>query len=77
MESLVTINTKVGEVILGTLQPLTVPTDDAGSACRGAMNMRIAKLSMDAQDKTRFEIQGKSSIKYHLKAGHSSEAKRW
>lgn len=41
------------------------------------MNMRIAKLSMDAQDKTRFEIHGKSSIKYHLKANHIVEAKRW
>ncbi|MCJ1405829.1 hypothetical protein MMC11_009059, partial [Xylographa trunciseda] len=51
--------------------------DDAGSACRGAMNMKIAKLSMDAQDKSRFEIEGKSSIKYHLKANHTVEAKRW
>ena len=39
--------------------------------------MRIAKLSMDAQDKTRFEIEGKSSVKYHLKANHTVEAKRW
>ncbi|PGH16926.1 hypothetical protein AJ80_04994 [Polytolypa hystricis UAMH7299] len=51
--------------------------DDAGSACRGAINMRIAKLHMDPQDKTRFEIQGKSSVKYHLKANHVVEAKRW
>ncbi|PGG98796.1 hypothetical protein GX51_06592 [Blastomyces parvus] len=51
--------------------------DDAGSACRGAINMRIASLHMDAQDKTRFEIQGKSSVKYHLKANHVVEAKRW
>ncbi|KAJ9661900.1 hypothetical protein H2198_001652 [Neophaeococcomyces mojaviensis] len=51
--------------------------DDAGSACRGAINMRIAALHMDAQDKTRFEIQGKSSVKYHLKANHVVEAKRW
>ena len=51
--------------------------DDAGSACRGAINMRIAKLHMDAQDKTRFEIHGKSSVKYHLKANHVVEAKRW
>ena len=51
--------------------------DDAGSACRGAMNMRIAKLSMDSSDKTKFEILGKSSIKYHLRANHSVEAKRW
>ncbi|KAJ5180785.1 ATP12 ATPase F1F0-assembly protein [Penicillium capsulatum] len=51
--------------------------DDAGSACRGAINMKIARLSMDAQDKTRFEIHGKSSVKYHLKANHVVEAKRW
>ncbi len=51
--------------------------DDAGSACRGAINMRIAKLHMDPQDKTRFEIHGKSSVKYHLKANHVVEAKRW
>ena len=51
--------------------------DDAGSACRGAINMRIAKLRMDPQDKSRFEIHGKSSVKYHLKANHVVEAKRW
>lgn len=39
--------------------------------------MRIAKLFMDPQDKTRFEILGKSSVKYHLKANHIVEAKRW
>jgi len=39
--------------------------------------MRIAKLYMDPQDRTRFEIQGKSSVKYHLKANHIVEAKRW
>jgi hypothetical protein len=51
--------------------------DDTGSACRGAINMRIGKLYMDPQDKQRFEIQGKSSVKYHLKANHQVEAKRW
>ncbi|KZF24131.1 hypothetical protein L228DRAFT_90195 [Xylona heveae TC161] len=39
--------------------------------------MRIARLYMDPQDKLRFEIQGKSSVKYHLKANHVVEAKRW
>lgn len=59
-------------------QPLlTSSIDDAGSACRGAINMKIARLNMDAQDKTRFEIHGKSSVKYHLKANHVVEAKRW
>lgn len=51
--------------------------DDAGSACRGAINMRIAKLSMDPAEKTKFDILGKSSVKYHLKANHEVEAKRW
>lgn len=32
---------------------------------------------MDPQDKLRFEIHGKSSVKYHLKANHQVEAKRW
>lgn len=52
-------------------------TDDIGSACRGAINMRIARLHMDPQDKQRFEILGKNSVKYHLKANHVVEAKRW
>lgn len=39
--------------------------------------MKIATLHMDPQDKTRFEIHGKSSVKYHLKANHQVEAKRW
>lgn len=51
--------------------------DDAGSACRGAINMRIAKLNMDPTEKTKFDILGKSSVKYHLKANHEVEAKRW
>ncbi|KAI7215563.1 hypothetical protein KC333_g5391 [Hortaea werneckii] len=51
--------------------------DDAGSACRGAINMRIARLHMDPKDKLSFEIHGKSSVKYNLKANHQVEAKRW
>ncbi|KAL2181086.1 Oxysterol-binding protein-domain-containing protein [Thermothelomyces heterothallicus CBS 202.75] len=51
--------------------------DDAGSACRGAINMRIAKLHMSPDEKTKFEIHGKSSVKYILKANHEVEAKRW
>jgi len=51
--------------------------DDAGSACRGAINMRIAKLNMDPTEKTKFEIIGKSSVKYSLRANHEVEAKRW
>lgn len=56
---------------------LTIRLDDAGSACRGAINMRIAQLHMDPKDKLLFEIEGKSSVRYHLKANHQVEAKRW
>ncbi|RKF72996.1 Oxysterol-binding protein-like protein 1 [Golovinomyces cichoracearum] len=51
--------------------------EDAGSACRGAINMKIAKLHMDPTEKTRFDLLGKSSVKYNLKANHEVEAKRW
>ncbi|KAI9903661.1 hypothetical protein N3K66_000190 [Trichothecium roseum] len=51
--------------------------DDAGSACRGAIYMKIAKLHMSPDEKTKFEIHGKSSVKYTLKANHEVEAKRW
>jgi hypothetical protein len=51
--------------------------DDAGSACRGAINMKIASLHMDSKDKLAFEIHGKSSVCYHLRANHEVEAKRW
>lgn len=51
--------------------------DDADSACRGAINMRIARLHMSPDEKTKFEIIGKSSVKYTLKANHEVEAKRW
>jgi hypothetical protein len=40
--------------------------------------MKIAQLHMDGTDNSRFEIIGnKSSVKYHLKANHEVEAKRW
>lgn len=51
--------------------------DDAGSACRGAINMKVAQLHLDPKDKLGFEINGKSSVKYTLKANHHVEAKRW
>ncbi|CCU75258.1 oxysterol-binding protein [Blumeria hordei DH14] len=51
--------------------------DDTESACRGAINMKIAKLHMDPTEKTKFDILGKSSVKYNLRANHEVEAKRW
>ncbi|KAI0118326.1 Oxysterol-binding protein-domain-containing protein, partial [Nemania sp. FL0031] len=51
--------------------------DDAENACRGAISMRIARLHMSPDEKTKFEIIGKSSVRYTLKANHEVEAKRW
>ncbi|KAF9585253.1 hypothetical protein BGW38_003214 [Lunasporangiospora selenospora] len=51
--------------------------EDAGNACRGSINLRIAKVWIDPNDKQRFDIIGKGSIRYHLKAGHANEAKKW
>ncbi|KAK3821413.1 MAG: Oxysterol-binding protein-domain-containing protein [Benniella sp.] len=51
--------------------------EDAGNACRGSINLRIAKVWIDSNDKQRFDVVGKGSIRYHLKAGHANEAKRW
>ncbi|KAI0534040.1 Oxysterol-binding protein-domain-containing protein [Xylaria digitata] len=51
--------------------------EDAENACRGAISMRIARLHMNPEEKTKFEIIGKSSVKYTLKANHEVEAKRW
>ncbi|OLL23867.1 Oxysterol-binding 1 [Neolecta irregularis DAH-3] len=46
-------------------------------ACRGSINMGIAKLSLDKDDKHGFEIIGKGSVRYHLRANHQVEANRW
>ncbi|KAI9597519.1 Oxysterol-binding protein-domain-containing protein [Syncephalis fuscata] len=51
--------------------------EDAGNACRGSINIGTAKIWMDAGDKTRFDILGKGSVRYHLRSEHAVEAKRW
>ncbi|KAJ1658071.1 hypothetical protein IWQ61_002635 [Dispira simplex] len=50
---------------------------DASNACRGAINLRIAQLSFEPKDQTTFEVQGKGSVRYRLRAEHPVEAKRW
>ncbi|KAJ1738918.1 hypothetical protein LPJ78_005359 [Coemansia sp. RSA 989] len=49
---------------------------DAESSCRGAINLRIAKIMM-GKDKAQFEVHGKGSIKYRLKANDPAIAKQW
>ncbi|CAI2185017.1 6291_t:CDS:2 [Funneliformis geosporum] len=51
--------------------------DDTGHSCRGSINMKIAKVSIDSSDRQRFDIIGKGSVRYHLRANHPSEAKKW
>ncbi|KAI9229241.1 MAG: oxysterol-binding protein [Piptocephalis tieghemiana] len=51
--------------------------EEAVLACRGSINVGTAKLWIDAGNKDRFDLIGKGSIKYHLKAEHAVEAKRW
>ncbi|CAG8624100.1 5880_t:CDS:2 [Funneliformis caledonium] len=51
--------------------------DDTGHSCRGSINMKIAQVSIDSSDRQRFDIIGKGSVRYHLRANHPSEAKKW
>ncbi|PIA15993.1 hypothetical protein COEREDRAFT_102622 [Coemansia reversa NRRL 1564] len=50
---------------------------DADSACRGAINLRVAKIGMVGRDRTQFEILGKGSVKYRVKAPDAAIAKQW
>ncbi|KAJ2741869.1 hypothetical protein GGI20_004883 [Coemansia sp. BCRC 34301] len=49
---------------------------DADSACRGAINLRIAKIVMP-KESPQFEVLGKGSIRYRLKAADAQLAKQW
>ena len=51
--------------------------EDAPVSCRGSMSLQYSKLIIDASDKNRFEVIGKGGAKYHLRAEHVLEAKRW
>ncbi|CAG8537472.1 33448_t:CDS:2 [Racocetra persica] len=51
--------------------------DDAGNSCRGSINMKIAKISIDSTDRLRFDIIGKGSVRYHLRANNPREAQQW
>ncbi|KAJ1910083.1 hypothetical protein LPJ71_003300 [Coemansia sp. S17] len=49
---------------------------DADSSCRGAINLRIAKILM-IKENSQFEVHGKGSIRYRLKAADAAVAKQW
>lgn len=50
--------------------------DDTDEACRGSINLRIARIHYDTSNKSYFEIVGKG-FKYTLRASHPVEAQRW
>ncbi|KAJ2155931.1 hypothetical protein GGF46_005516 [Coemansia sp. RSA 552] len=49
---------------------------DVDGSCRGAINLRVAKIIL-GKDKVQFEVHGKGSIKYRLKAQDQRLAKQW
>ncbi|OLY79307.1 Oxysterol-binding protein-like protein [Smittium mucronatum] len=51
--------------------------DDAENSCRGAINLKIARVALGMKDKRQFEVIGKGSVKYQLRAKSISEAKQW
>ncbi|KAI9222224.1 Oxysterol-binding protein-domain-containing protein [Blastocladiella britannica] len=52
-------------------------SDDVPNSCRGSIHLKIASLWVDSSDRHRFDIIGKGSIRYHLRAEHVAEAGRW
>lgn len=51
--------------------------DDTNNACRGSLNMKTASLHLDSSEKLKFEIIGKSGVRWHLKGNHPIETNRW
>lgn len=51
--------------------------EDEPVSCRGSISLKVAKLWIDASDRNRFDIIGRGSVRYHLRAEHPMEAKRW
>lgn len=48
------------------------------TACRGSINMRIAKTVYPSSDKSKFDVIGREkNSAFHLKAAHPTEAKNW
>jgi ankyrin repeat protein len=51
--------------------------DDVPNACRGSIHLKIASLWVDTSDRHRFDLIGKGSVRFHLRADHVVEAQRW
>ena len=51
--------------------------EDVPVSCRGSLSLQVAKLWIDATDKSRFDILAPGNVRFHLRAEHPTEAKRW
>ena len=51
--------------------------EDVPVSCRGSISLKVAKLWIDSSDRNRFDIIGKGNVRYHLRAEHPMETKRW
>lgn len=51
--------------------------DESENACRGSINMRVAKIVYQNGDKSKFEVLGPDKNGFHVKAAHPTEAKNW
>ena len=60
----------------GILSYYKTPTDYPVS-CRGSINMKVARIIADMSDRNRFEVEGKGSVSYHVRADSKEDAKRW
>jgi hypothetical protein len=52
--------------------------EDFPLSCRGSISMRIANILLtEEDDKSRFDVVGKGSVRYSLKARSPADAKKW
>ncbi|EPY52957.1 sterol binding ankyrin repeat protein [Schizosaccharomyces cryophilus OY26] len=51
--------------------------DDASSACRGSINLNLARLVYDPKQPTVFQVIGRGSVRYSVRANSPVEARRW
>lgn len=51
--------------------------DESENACRGSINMKVAKIVYHNGDKCKFEVLGPDKNGFHVKAAHPTEAKNW
>ncbi|PVU96113.1 hypothetical protein BB561_001361 [Smittium simulii] len=51
--------------------------NDAENSCKGAINLKIAKIIYHSKDKRQFDVVTRGSAKYQLRANNISDTKLW